>query len=310
MGYSWISIEISGRCNAQCKWCVTGSGETKKEPSQFMSRRKFEEIITDLHNNGEISRKTTIHLYNWGEPFLNPELLDILKVISDRGHKYVLSTNASRYIQIPKYLQKNLATLIISMPGFGQDSYDKIHKFSFDKIISNIKLFMNDINPGKILVNIHIYQFNQDELRPAIAFFTEHGISVYPSFAYFNNYNVMIKYLDKTLPEEVYSEAVNDICLDYVDNLLLKSSENYHCPQWDSLTIDEFGRKISCCVIPKNHPAYQSNDRAICNECISSGVAYWAHHPESPDFAKKLGEKYFLKKIVSRYIRNIMTISL
>lgn len=60
------------------------------------------------------------------------------------------------------------------MPGFSQESYDKIHGFNFEKIKENIKKYANDMElagvKDKMWVAYHMYQFNLDEIYDAYVF--------------------------------------------------------------------------------------------------------------------------------------------
>jgi MoaA/NifB/PqqE/SkfB family radical SAM enzyme len=321
--YESIYIEISGHCNAKCPWCVTGRGAICEETKKFMSAREFSYIVDRLFSNKLINSNTTLMLYNWGEPFLNPELIDILKIICKRGCKYTLSTNASKYIQIPREVQQNLLEFTISMPGFSQDSYSKIHQFSFDKIIKNITKFIMDIDPQKITIGYHIYQFNIDEIDSAYSFFSKYGINMSPYYAYFNDCSLSQKFLKNNLPYDLLSNASKELVLGYVDKLISEGSPDYQCPEWNRLTIDEWGTIITCCVLPKNHPFYSLNlslmnlpenickekiqeiirNQPACKLCIESGIAYWAHNVQSPNFVKMYSKKFFVKRILARYIQ-------
>jgi hypothetical protein len=66
--------------------------------------------------------------------------------LNDQGLKYSISTNAS----IPLLFNeggdslRNLSNIIISIPGFSQESYNRVHGFRFDRIKKNIvKLIRN-----------------------------------------------------------------------------------------------------------------------------------------------------------------------
>lgn len=320
--YHNLNIEISGFCNAKCPWCVTGNGGIPEEKKKFMTAHDFSNILDTLISNKIISGRANIGLYIIGEPFLNPELIDIIRIICDRGCTYSLSTNASKYTKIPKELEKNLVSFIISMPGFSQESYSRIHNFSFNKIQENVKKFISDISPVKITVNYHIYQFNVKELEEAYRFFSQYGVHLSPNYAYIQDYDLARKYLAKTLKDETSSKASEELILDYVEKFLSEMPPDYECPLWNSLTIDEWGNITTCCYIPKGHQYYSKNNLQVsddlcfesitnteippmCDQCRKSGIPYWACNPQKPECVETYDKKYFIKNISARYLRII-----
>jgi len=319
--YNDVHFEISGYCNAKCPWCVTGRGSINEKLKKFITANEFSEIMENLIAHKFICENSIINLYNWGEPFLNPELIDILKIICEKNCRYTLSTNASRYIKIPREVQKNLVRFVISMPGFSQKSYSKIHNFSFEKIIKNITKFLADIDPRILNVNYHIYQFNIDEIDSAFSFFSKFGVNIDLYYAYFNDFNLMQDYLNKNLSYDILYKASKELVLGYVDDLISQCPPEYSCPQWNMLAIDEWGSIITCCCIPKNHPYYSLNlsvqnmsenlsediirklvrSQPPCKMCIQSGQAYWANNVQRPDFVKEYYSKFYLKQMWGRY---------
>lgn len=86
-------------------------------------------------SNDIINLNTNICLYNWGEPFLHPKFKEIIYYLSSLNLNIGLSTNASKpiYFEDSNAL-KNLRHMRFSMPGFSQESYDRMHSFDFEKI--------------------------------------------------------------------------------------------------------------------------------------------------------------------------------
>lgn len=317
--FSSIFIEISGFCNARCPWCVTGSRTraliNSGEPfdtsgggdiplhAKFMTSVEFEKILDRLHTLGALTPQSNIALFNWGEPFLNPQLNEILALLENRKIHYSLSTNASRYVDISSSGLRMLSSITFSFPGFSQASYDKIHGFDFEKILSNVTKLTSDIqrcNPtAKIGMVNHIYQFNVDEMKAASDFCSEIKISYTPYCAYIADFFKALTYLDNTMDTATLHRAGKELLLYYVDDLIKQQPTDYICPQFAMLVIDEFGNVLPCCALPKEHEQYTigsifdlelpellslKKSQSVCNKCLSKGMAYWAHHPFRPDF--------------------------
>jgi MoaA/NifB/PqqE/SkfB family radical SAM enzyme len=143
--FNSIYWEISGICNARCPYCCNGknsiSGEFHKKHSGLITPEKFIHALDYLFDKKQISPNlTTLNLYNWGEPLLHSDLNKILDYIAEVGYTYNISTNGSReYLFSPKAIKK-FGNLTFSLPGFSQESYNRIHGFDFKSVLHNIKI--------------------------------------------------------------------------------------------------------------------------------------------------------------------------
>lgn len=68
--------------------------------------------------------------------------------------------------------------------------------------------------------------------------------------------------------------------------------QDYLCPQFQSMNIDEHCNVIHCCAVPKNSKDYlvgeassidinkldQRHKSEICKECYETKIVYWAHN--------------------------------
>lgn len=318
--YKTVYFEISGICNARCPWCVTGNQSLSRINNSygfnFIKPADFERAIDKLIEMGLINSSSCISLYNWGEPLLHPDFEKILEILHVREIGFSISTNASRPVTIRKNLMSNMQSLIVSMPGFSQESYDKVHGFNFKKITQNIDLLLSNFRKagfvGTPILAYHIYQFNIGEINLAMEFCSKRGIDFVPSIAYMNDFNLAMAYLNGTMGRELLEKASRELLLYYVDDLIKHVPRDYHCPQYDCLTIDEFCNVLTCCAVPKNHPEYtigslfdlsideilsKKTSQNICTECMNSGLAYWVHNPIVPSFVGDIIGKSLLKKI-------------
>ena len=88
----------------------------------FLTPEICEKGINYLMDNKIInSDEVIVDLFNWGEPFLNPKLNDILEILFNKNIKFGLSTNASHYIKLNEKFFDKLQYLIISISGFRKD---------------------------------------------------------------------------------------------------------------------------------------------------------------------------------------------
>jgi MoaA/NifB/PqqE/SkfB family radical SAM enzyme len=285
-----VYFEIVGRCNAKCAYCITGNGSQK---GGMVDLEKFKYTIQLLFKKNLVNYDTIFNLYNWGEPFLHPQFNEIISFLSEKNIKFYLSSNLSI---IPKNITKDAFSscqgITISMPGFSQNSYDKIHGFDFHKILSNINQLTNFIQADKLLINYHLYQFNLSEIKIAQEYFKNLGMKIFSSFAYFNDYNMAVKYLTNDFSIEEFRKVTKELYLYYVDDLLKEMPLDYICPQFSQMNIDENCNIVQCCATPANSKDYfvcelkdftidkfvNRKEKDICKECYNTKWVYWAHN--------------------------------
>lgn len=292
--YDHVTLEITNYCNAKCKWCKTGKnnrnsiGNTKSH--KYLSVNELEKMITFCEMNSIIKKDSIFDLFNWGEPFLNPSLNDIIKHLSAHGYRIGLSTNASNYVKLENL--DYIKYLIISISGFTEESYSKIHGLNFEKIKQNIAKFSNDFSKNgmgnKVILNFHVYQYNLDELSLAESFCEENNIVFSPHIAYLADESIFIPYLEKKLDNETLFEASKDILFGMIEKVRTKQDieRNFECPQLDNLVLDEQMNVIPCCLFTSNEKIgnlyeFQSVQQITekisnwnyCKRCISCGHA-------------------------------------
>jgi len=295
-----VSFDIVGGCNAKCPFCVTAR-TTFGQRIQHISVPDFARSLDRLLDLNLVEqKKTTIMLFNWGEPMLHPKLNDIVQEAYRRKLRVGISTNGSKKTSFTG-TTSHFDTFIFSMPGWSQASYDKIHDLKFDRVVANIEASIKNLREtgyyGHIRVSFHVYKFNiKEELPRAREWCLKHGVVLDAYSAYINDYEVMLKYRQGTLPAEEMAEINDRMFLDYVDDVVEARAKDWTCPQWDTkLTLNHRSEVLLCCVVPQGHDAYAigslfdlSREQILkgktgnkeCDTCIQSGVASWAHSPK------------------------------
>ena len=302
-----ISIDISGFCNAKCKWCVTGRNNRQKAGRQqmlYMSYDQFVKIYEHLYKNFMIERDTEIMLYSWGEPFLNKDYIAIVEYLAEHRQRFVVSTNASK-VQLSdmKHTYKSCSIFIFSVPGFSQESYNHIHGFDFEKIKKNIRRINDNIHEtgfhGDASLSFHVYKFNEHEIVYAEEFAQSLGLNFHPYYPYFNGNSMMEQYLEGTLPEQMLTQAEEELYLTHVNALLSKRPQNYRCFLERIISIDYNGNLVLCCAADAGCEEYfwgsifqvasyeeliKTREKMLgcssCKKCRQLGIDYWlAYNP-------------------------------
>ena len=116
-----MAIEPTTSCNLRCPECPSGLRQFTR-PIGMLEPTFFKKTIDGVY-------KELIYLtfYFQGEPYLNPNFLDMVRYASDKGIYTSTSTNA-HYLnkeQAKKTVESKLDRLIISIDGTTQETYEQ-----------------------------------------------------------------------------------------------------------------------------------------------------------------------------------------
>ena len=298
--YRNVLIDITGGCNAKCPLCVTGREDFGKR-IHFMPVDQFARTVDRIIELDLLDRSHGfIGLHNWGEPILHPDLNGIVAELNKRTLPIVISTNGSKKTNFT-VSTAGFSTITFSVPGWSQESQDRIHGLNFERVVANIKASIDNIRAngyrGKFFLAYHIYQFNGGaELKAARTWCAQNDLEFHPYYAYINDYKRAKAFLNGTMADKEKQEISETIYLDYLERLLAAQPKNYKCPQWDHhLTLNHKSEVVVCCGLPYSmQETYVGSifdldrDEIIkgkttskeCDDCISCGNAYWGHHPK------------------------------
>jgi len=114
-----ISFEPTTSCNLRCPECPSGLRAFSR-PTGMLEKDFFTQTIDDIHQH-----LLYLIFYFQGEPYLNPEFLDMVQYASSKNIYTATSTNAHylKDINAKKTVESGLDRLIISIDGTTQDIY-------------------------------------------------------------------------------------------------------------------------------------------------------------------------------------------
>lgn len=116
-----ISFEPTTSCNLRCPECPSGMRAFTR-PTGMLENSFFRQTIDEIHRE-----LLYLIFYFQGEPYLNPEFLNMVKYAHDKGIYTATSTNA-HYLTDEKAKQtveSGLDRLIISIDGTTQEVYQQ-----------------------------------------------------------------------------------------------------------------------------------------------------------------------------------------
>lgn len=115
-----LQIEPTNACNLSCPLCPVGRNELGR-PTEHMSLATFQGIVDDMSDYLQF-----LLLWDWGEPFMNPQLPDMVAYATARDIRTMTSTNA-HFLEDEDYLRRlfdaGLSTLIVAVDSLHDESY-------------------------------------------------------------------------------------------------------------------------------------------------------------------------------------------
>ncbi len=131
-----ISFEPTTSCNLRCPECPSGLRSFSR-PTGMLQKNFFKETLDDIHQ-----QLVYLIFYFQGEPYLNPDFLEMVNYASSKKIYTATSTNG-HYLtdeNARKTVESGLDRLIISIDGTTQDIYKKYRVGgNIDKVIEGAR---------------------------------------------------------------------------------------------------------------------------------------------------------------------------
>jgi len=132
-------IDPTNICILHCPLCPTGRG-TLKRPRGRMALDDFQRMIDEVAEYAYF-----VDLYNWGEPFLHPQVFDMIAYASSKNISTKISTNLNYFDQgmARQVVESGLEELVVSLDGADQEIYETYRVGgSLNKVLSNLRLVL------------------------------------------------------------------------------------------------------------------------------------------------------------------------
>jgi len=151
-----MSIEPTTACNLRCPECPSGLRSFTR-PTGNLQQKLLEKTIADTKKY-----LTTLTFYFQGEPFINPNFLDMVKTASDNNIYTITSTNA--HFLTPQNAEKSVTSglhkMIISIDGTTQETYQQYRKEgTLSKVIEGAKNMVEAKKKLNSLTPLLVFQF-------------------------------------------------------------------------------------------------------------------------------------------------------
>jgi MoaA/NifB/PqqE/SkfB family radical SAM enzyme len=167
-------IEATSICNLKCPLCPVPSHMHR--PGQHMGMHTYRDVIDDIAGYAK-----KIDLWNFGEPFLNPAIFDMIHYAEERDVRVRVSTN-STFLEdehIKKIFWSNLSSIIVCLDGASKETHERYRIGSdFDRVVDGIRrLGQAKRALGRKLPFIRlqflVFSYNEHEIEHIIEMATE-----------------------------------------------------------------------------------------------------------------------------------------
>ncbi|MBN1781019.1 radical SAM protein [bacterium] len=174
-GRFYIRFHITHRCNYQCRMC--------DQRNQHMDR---ELDLTEIRRVAErVAQLKAFHIViTGGEPFLRPDLPDIIAAFKNHHFSVRVQTNGGPQVTHDRFMacvQAGLQDISVSMDTLDKKVQDDICKSHdvVDNALRTLQMSRHILPYGISQANIVASKYNFTELPDLVRFFSEKGIYTY-----------------------------------------------------------------------------------------------------------------------------------
>ena len=174
----FVSIEPTTSCNLRCPECPSGLRAFTR-PTGMLHNNLFESIIKQI--------KPSLHsltFYFQGEPYLNPDFLDMVS-FANKNKVYTITSTNAHYLtseNAKKTVLSKLDKLIISVDGIDQEVYEQYRRGGqLSKVIEGTKeiLKQKQVNRSKtphVVWQFVVFKQNEHQIEAVKKLGKEMGV--------------------------------------------------------------------------------------------------------------------------------------
>ena len=225
------SVDVAGHCNLRCISCPRGNFE-KQPPRGHMTPATYTLVLNKLLE--EIPLLGNVQLYAWGEPLLNPDIAEIIRITVDRKVLCAISTNLAYRIDLTPVIKAQPDWVKVSASGFGS-SYEITHTGSrwpqFKENLHRLSELRERHHPTMYVeLNYHLYRHNTGhEFEQMARLCHELGFAFRPNWAYLYPLDHILAYREGR-PLTPQAEQTMDMLLLTLDEGIARAEAQAHLP--------------------------------------------------------------------------------
>ena len=238
-----LTIEPTNQCNLHCPLCTTGSGEMER-PAGKMSLETYQKIIKHLGKDIFF-----MLIYHQGEPYINKKFFEFVEIAKQNNIYVTTSTNGHYFtdLNIKKTLDSGLDSMIISLDGITQESYEKYRVGGeLDRVLDGTARLMTEkkrrkLRSPNVALQFLVMKHNEHEIQEVKKIADKLGVD-----------QLLIKNIEVRSITEAREWLPNDNKFrryDYDgDKYIVKGNDKSSCTRpWLSTLINWDGTFVPCC---------------------------------------------------------------
>ena len=245
-GYPVIAqVEPANVCNLSCPLCLTAS-ENDSRPRAVLSYDAFRAFIDDVGDY-----LLLIILWNWGEPFLNPDIFKMISYAKQRGILLHSSTNGNIRFSEEKAAQlvdSGLDSLIVAVDGVTQETYARYRKGgNLETVLENIRTIVavkkkKGAQTPRLTLRMVVTRHNEHEIARMRALAQELEVDFFTIKTV-----AMSSAPSGDLDQEYVPENKDYRMYEYDEKSFRRKKRPFVCMRpWKRLTLDALGEVIPC----------------------------------------------------------------
>jgi radical SAM protein with 4Fe4S-binding SPASM domain len=242
----FVKLKLTWNCNLRCQMCNHWRERVSDLPVDF-----FKNIVTELASLG----CKRIHL-SGGEPFLYPQVIELMEHITNQNIKLTMTTNATLITEkiAKKIGEFNVSNINVSIDSPDSEVHDKIRgiKNAFKRTLRGIEL-LKKYHHAKLQINMVVNPFNYTSV--------------------------------KELPDLAYHVGANNICLIPV-KIRTKEIQHFHIEQLkdynDNIAPMAYAKGLMYGLVksPKQIYIFGQNDNELEQSSLGNyAQGYYHTHP-------------------------------
>lgn len=161
------TIDPTNVCDLRCPLCPTGLGILRRQRG-LMKTTDFRRLVDEIAPWCYL-----LELYNWGEPFLHPDIFDMIGYAHARKILVRLSSNLNHFDEemARRTVESGLGGIIVSVDGGTEESYQKYRRRGrLETVLCNLRYLVDakraaNADHPLIMVRMLINRYNEGEVE-------------------------------------------------------------------------------------------------------------------------------------------------
>jgi len=188
---AFIAFNMTHRCNYRCTYCPYHSQVLSKGDNRLVAKGytlgfdAFKAQLDILQRNYmAVGRNFQVNFSGLGEPFLNPDLLDMMRVTAESGLRFGVVSNYSRLVtpHIESMIDMGISLIHTNLDGADPATYEATRPGAkYQTTLKNISRTSEYISLKNSQAKIHVHYIltpeNTDELWSFLDIMHELGVS-------------------------------------------------------------------------------------------------------------------------------------